>query len=274
MVDIFVAKTNSPLTFKHCFNILKEQINEFNFVFTKQGIIIQQINKIKDMYIDLFLEADKFEEYTYNYSKPEIVIGVNVLSIFKILKIITVKDSSLVLRITETELGLSSKLSHDLHLEILNTKRGQMSKTRCDKLDVNRVVFDKFDINSYDLVVDISSQDFQEIINKLKNLGNKNSKEQYVDICYTSGVLSFIIDDKEFGYTEITKEQIQLSNSTESKNKTNDTVNIVSIKLFKLMELMRCTSLTNHVLLYITTGKPLIICYAVGPLGNLYIKIN
>ena len=79
---IFNAECNYPLTFKHCFNILKEQISEFNFVFTKEGIQIQQQNNIKNTDIDIFLEASAFQNYEIKTEEP-IIIGVNILKVFR-----------------------------------------------------------------------------------------------------------------------------------------------------------------------------------------------
>lgn len=263
--DIIVVKSKSPLAFKHCFNILKEQITEFNLVFTEKGISIQQTNVVKNIDIDIFLPANNFEEYTYNAQTSEVVIGINIISIFKILKIVSIKDSGICLRITEYELGISNTMCQDLFIEIISACHKQNSKTKCEKLDVNRITFDHFDTSDYK-IIDIKSQDFQEIISKLKNLGNKSSKEQTVDIYYQNNTLSFIIDEQEFGYTEINKECNTCSDSKE--------MYLVSVKLYKLMDLMRCTSLTNYVLIYLSNDKPLIIKYAVGTLGDMFIKLN
>lgn len=290
---IFNAECNYPLTFKHCFNILKEQISEFNFVFTKEGIQIQQQNNIKNTDIDIFLEASAFQNYEIKTEEP-IIIGVNILNVFRIFKIITVKDSGLQFRVIESENFNGN--TRDLYIDIINSKHAQISTTRCNKIDLNLIQFPHFNLSDYHAVVDISSQDFQEIINKLKNLGNKNSKEQDTIICYDNKYLSFIVDEGEYGSPSIISKEIKNNAPCGFRNTTEDNVNnevsnsaelntniitnidsvsySISVKLFKLMELMRCTSLTTHVIMYIDNDKPLIIHYSVGILGYMMIRLN
>jgi len=215
MSTIFCAESNAPLTFKYCFNILKEQINEFNFVFTKDGIKIQEHNPIKNTDIDIFLRADTFQKYDLRTKDP-IIIGVNIPNIFKIFKVITVKDSGIRFKVVESE--DFNGHTRELSIEIINTKHSQTISVRCVKIDVNYNTNVNIDTSGYPVVIDINSQDFQEIINKLKNLGNKNSKDQDTIIYYDGHVLNFIIDEGEFGTPSVISKEYKGAPSTDTSS--------------------------------------------------------
>jgi DNA polymerase III sliding clamp (beta) subunit (PCNA family) len=98
--NIFEFRTTQCQPFKILFDILKESVSSGNIYFTNEGIKIRTADRSNTQYIDVFLEAEKFDHYYYKISDdPDIIeeayININIINLNTVLKSITASDNIL-----------------------------------------------------------------------------------------------------------------------------------------------------------------------------------
>jgi len=98
--NIFEFRTTQCQPFKILFDILKESVSSGNIYFTHEGIKIRTNDRGDTQFIDVFLEADKFDHYYYKISDdPDIIeeayININIINLNTVLKSITASDNVL-----------------------------------------------------------------------------------------------------------------------------------------------------------------------------------
>ena len=138
------------------FEVLKDIINDVNVYFTPQGIKVVSLDTAHVTLINMFLPAENFEEYSCD---TEIIAGINLTNMYKLLKSVTNNDS------------LRMKIDdHDiLEIEIENTVKHSTTKFRLKLLDINEDDLTVPDIEM-DLVTTLPSVDFQRVARDMANL--------------------------------------------------------------------------------------------------------
>ena len=124
--------------------------------FTPQGIKVVSLDTAHVTLINMFLPAENFEEYSCD---TEIIAGINLTNMYKLLKSVTNNDS------------LRMKIDdHDiLEIEIENTVKHSTTKFRLKLLDINEDDLTVPDIEM-DLVTTLPSVDFQRVARDMANL--------------------------------------------------------------------------------------------------------
>ena len=74
-------KTIQASALKSAFEVLKDILNDVNVYFTPKGVQILTLDTARVALIDMFLDANNFEEY---YCEANIVAGINVTNMFKL----------------------------------------------------------------------------------------------------------------------------------------------------------------------------------------------
>ena len=138
------------------FEVLKDIINDVNVYFTPLGIKVISLDTAHVTLINMFLPAENFEEYSCD---TEIIAGINLTNMYKLLKSVTNNDS------------LRMKIDdHDiLEIEIENTVKHSTTKFRLKLLDINEDDLSVPDIDM-DLVTTLPSVDFQRVARDMANL--------------------------------------------------------------------------------------------------------
>ena len=72
------------------FEVLKDIINDVNVYFTPQGIKVITLDTAHVTLVHMFLPAENFEEYSCD---SDIIAGVNLSNVYKLLKSVTNNDS-------------------------------------------------------------------------------------------------------------------------------------------------------------------------------------
>ena len=89
--NVLTLKTVQISPFRTLMTALKDILVETNITFTSEGIKIISMDKSHTVVVHLFLNASNFEYF--DCKKEKIVIGVNVLHLFKIINTIDNDDT-------------------------------------------------------------------------------------------------------------------------------------------------------------------------------------
>ena len=82
-------KTIQASAFKNIFEVLKDILNDVNVSFSKKGIHMLTLDNARTAMVELFLDANQFEEYS---CENEIIVGINTTNVFRVLKSVTTND--------------------------------------------------------------------------------------------------------------------------------------------------------------------------------------
>ena len=151
-------KTIQASALKSAFEVLKDILNDVNVYFTKKGVQILTLDTARVALIDMFLDANNFEEY---YCEANIVAGINVTNMFKLLKFISNNDT----------LTVEIKTREYLDIRIENTLKRSDTRFQLKLLDINEDQIDVPTINMA-VVTTMPSIDFQRICRDMNNIGS------------------------------------------------------------------------------------------------------
>jgi proliferating cell nuclear antigen len=160
-------KTIQANSIKAVFEVLKDIINDVNFVFTSTGVSVTTLDTAKVTFINMFLDASNFELYE---CPDKITAGLNISNTFKLLKMIGNNDT--------LELGIDPKME-TLDMVIENIQKKSRTSFSMKLLDINEEEFSITDINHSGIRTTIPSVSFQRIIRDMSNFANQ------VEICRT-----------------------------------------------------------------------------------------
>ena len=210
------------------------------------AIKLTTINSTKIAIINLFLNAEKFEEYI---CEERINIGLNLVSVFKILK--GSKHSDIV----------SFKILKDdpnfLTIKTVNSIKKISIESKIKLLDMDEKIYNIPDIN-FDSYITMPSGDFQNYITELSNVSDEvnfksNSKEL---ILFTKG--------------DFAEQTINIKQSNEHiKEDSQDIYQMGNFKIKYIQLFTKSTNLCGTIEIYLKTGFPLTILYSVANLGQI-----
>jgi proliferating cell nuclear antigen len=164
-------KTIQASAVKSAFEVLKDILNDVNVYFTKKGVQVLTLDTARVALVDMFLDADNFEEY---YCEADMVAGINVTNMFKLLKFISNNDTLTV--------EINSREYLDIRIE--NTIKRTDTRFKLKLLDINEDQIEVPDIKMA-VVTTMQSIDFQRICRDMNNLA--------VDLEITRNNTQFII---------------------------------------------------------------------------------
>jgi len=149
-------KTVQASAFKSIFEVLKDVLNDVNIVFSPSGMNILTLDTARVALIDLTLASENFEEYE---CEREIVVGVNMSNLFKLLKIISNNDT--------LELNVVNRDA--LNIKIENAEKSSVTTFNLKLLDINddRIEMPDVPIES---ITTLTSVDFQRLCRDMGNI--------------------------------------------------------------------------------------------------------
>ena len=226
------------------FESLKNILCDVNFTADKQGIKLTTIDNTKCAIVNLFLYADKFEEYTCeNY----INIGLNLVSIFKILKGSKHSDT------------ISFTIYKDeptyITIKTINTNKKTVIESKVKILDMDEKIYDIPNI-SFDSYITMPSSDFQTYISELANVSN--------NVYFKSNSKELVLSAKG----DFAEQSIKINESND--NFKNDEIyqeGLFNIKYILLF--CKSTNLCSTIEIYLKTEYPLTILYNIANLGKI-----
>ena len=157
---------------------LKDILLETNIIFNQEytdssgkvipaGIRVINMDKSHTILAHLFLDALKFEHFYCKY--PKIVIGVNMLHLFKLINTID-NDDTLTIYIEEKD--YSDGIVEYLGLKFEN---GDIKQSKIQKLKLIEPDEEELDMPSvkFSSIINLPSTDFQKIIRDLSNISER-----------------------------------------------------------------------------------------------------
>lgn len=92
MTTIFMFKTSEAFLIKTLIELLQHSIPTAGFEINASGIFLRSPDTQKRMIFDIELKRDNFDQYRYDYCEESIKIGLDISSLYRMLKIIKKKD--------------------------------------------------------------------------------------------------------------------------------------------------------------------------------------
>lgn len=242
-------KTEQAGAFRILIEALKEILTEANFIFDETGIKLMAMDSTHTILIHMKLEGCNFEFF---HCPKKIVIGVNMLNLFKLIK--TMGNSETL------TLFVDNEDENKLGILITNSEKNSQTVYKLNLLDIND---ENINIPPAEFETELSlpSGDFQKIIRDMINIGEhieiKSIGSQLVlncngDFASQETILGETNNGLKFSQTSPEELPIQ---------------GIFSLKY--LMLFTKCTNLCNQINLYIKNDYPLIIKYSVASLGDI-----
>ena len=245
---------------------LKDILLETNIIFNQEytdssgklipaGIRVINMDKSHTILAHLFLDALKFEHFYCKY--PKIVIGVNMLHLFKLINTID-NDDTLTIYIEEKD--YSDGIVEYLGLKFEN---GDIKQSKIQKLKLIEPDEEELDMPSvkFSSIINLPSTDFQKIIRDLSNISErleiKSVGNELVFSCTGPFASCKISRSESDGITEFVK-------------KCDDTSVIQGeFSLKNLSYFIKCTNLCNNIEMYLENDLPLVVKYNVASLGEI-----
>lgn len=231
-------------------------------VFKRDGIYIMTMNRSETIYVDLFLDASKFEDtngFVYNHDHDTFVTGIRIASLNKITKTL-VKDTIITLFVHKNDPNI-------LGVKFETNGKGVCSTHYIKTIDCN-VISDAPDLSAsrYQTVISMPSAFFQKLCRDTGNLCSTKVELKSHKNCFYITINDNITTNSEYCITE------NDDNLKYIVNKSSDTI-VQGDYTLKLLNLFtKCTTLSDYVLLHMHNELPLQLEYSVGALGR--IKLN
>jgi proliferating cell nuclear antigen len=253
--NVLVIKTIQIAPFRILMTALKDILLDTNITFTKEGMKIINMDKSHTILVYLFLKAENFEEY--ECLEDKIVIGVNMLHLFKLISSVD-NDDTLTIFIEKDDYneGIISNLG--LKFENGDIKQCKIQKLRLIEPDTEELELPEVNFTS---ILNMPSSDFQKIIRDLANISEK------LEIKSAGDELIFLCTG-QFAKAEIRRSE---NNGSMQFIQKQDAAKIIQgeFSLKNLVYFIKCTNLCNHIELYLENDLPLIVKYNVASLGEI-----
>lgn len=223
---------------------LKEVLTDVNIHFDKTGFRIMSIDSKKIAFVHLQLEAEKFENF---HCPTQFTIGVNMLSLHKLLK--TISNSDII------TLYIEKEDFHKLGIRIENTDKKIRSTSRLKLLDLDEDGLTIPDI-TFDSVFNMPCQDFQKHCRDLNTIAD-------VVCVYSRGDVFTMSAEGDFA-----EQEIEIGEETEdSKKRESSLIGKYPLKYLNLF--CKSSGLCPTIEIYLKENFPIILIYAVANLGQV-----
>tara|TARA_B100001094_G_scaffold332511_1_gene404939 strand:- start:1081 stop:1884 length:804 start_codon:yes stop_codon:yes gene_type:complete len=242
-------KTEQAGAFRILVEALKEILTEANFIFDESGIKLMAMDSTRTILIHMKLEEGNFEFF---HCPNKIVVGVNMLNFFKLIKTMGNSES--------LTLFIEKNNENKLGILINNSEKNSQTIYKLNMMDIpdENITIPPA---SFDTELSLPSGDFQKIIRDMINIGEnieiKSIGSQLILNC--SG--DFASQETILGET---------NNGLKYKQAADESLPIQGLFSLKYLILFtKCTNLCNQINIYIKNDYPLIIKYLVASLGTI-----
>jgi len=230
---------------------LKEILTDINFNFDETGLSVMNMDPGKISFVTLKLHADKFDKY---YCPNELPIGVNMLSLHKLLKTIGNNDT-VCMYVTEEK-------PDELAIKIQNKKKRINNNLYYNLLDVDVVTFDIPEVD-YDAHIMMPCGDFQKYCRELGTV---------------SSSVTLLTSNKKFSMSvdgQFARQKLEIEESDDStiiiETANPDTEDIpmgtYSLKFLNLF--CKSSTLCQTIQIYVKKDEYIVLVYSVASLGTL-----
>lgn len=269
---VLEVKTLQISAFRVLIEALKEILKDGTLKFTpvfydpdgeinkSSGISIVAMNQSTSVLIRLKLPAKNFEKFYVKSNKP-IMIGINMLCFYKLIKTISNDDQMLTLFLEENDMN-------HLGIKIENLEKNTSTTYKLNILDSE---FNDLNIqqSEFEAVVTMQSNDFQKIIRDMSNICDT------VNIAFIDGPSNkntLIFSGK--GEFASQKTVLQAKECDTSENLEKDLIIQGVYDLRNLSLFSKCANLCQNIDLFMKNNYPLIIKYQIANLGHVFLVLS
>jgi proliferating cell nuclear antigen len=257
--NILYIQTVQIAPFRTLMAALKDILLETNITFTRDGIKIINMDKSHTILAHLNLDAKQFESFECKMDK--IVIGVNMLHLFKLINTID-NDDTLTIYIEHCDYTDGVVQYLGLKFENGDIKQQKYQKLRLiepehEELEVPHVTFSS--------VLNLPSSDFQKIIRDLSCISDKIEIRSIVG---NDGAELIFKCRGGFAEAEVWRAESDGSMQYLKKQDENKIIQGV-FSLKNLGYFIKCTNLCSQIELYLENDLPLVVKYNVASLGEI-----
>jgi proliferating cell nuclear antigen len=246
-MSLLEIKTVQSGAIRVLFESLKDVLSDVNIHVTESYLKIVSMDGSKTAIVHLKLMASQFE--TFYCGEKSLSLGVNMMSLFKILK--SIKNNDIV---------TFSVKAHDttkLIITLANPDKFTKTVSVLKLLDIDDNLLNIPNVE-FDSILSIPSSDFQNYIRDLSVISNE------IVIESNDQALTLQVDG-DFASQCITVSQQQSNGLTVTREAhTSNKFNLKYLLLFT-----KSSNLCNNVELYLKSNFPLVMIYNVANLGQL-----
>jgi len=240
---LFRFKTVQTNAIRILFESLKNILSDVNFKADLTGLKLTTIDGTQSAIVNLHLMNDKFEEYI---CERPVNIGINLLSVFKILKGIKHTDT--------ISFTIYNKDESSMFIQSQNSDKKSTITSKIKLLDMDEKIYNIPDI-IFESYITMPSSDFQTYISDLANISS--------EIEFISNVNNLTL--KSVG--DFAEQMITINETNNDISNSEEQVGVYNIKYIQLFT--KSTNLCGTVEIYLKTGYPLTILYNVANLGQI-----
>ena len=244
---VLELKTVQSNAFRILIEALKEILTDANIEFDDSGMKISTMDASHTVLVHLKLDSDKFESYKCS---KKIIIGVNMLNFFKLIKTIGNSDT--------LTLFIESDNEEKLGIKIENGEKNSVTNYKLNLMDLNEQTL-QVQPADFESIITMPSVEFQKIIRDMN-------------------VLADVVDIKSIGKQlifgckgDFASQETIIGEANSGMSFTVSGGGIVQ-GLFSLKYLVlftKCTNLCQSIEVYLRNDYPLIIKYTVASLGAI-----
>lgn len=256
------VRTVQVVAFKTLIEAMKELLTDTCIEFDEQGMKITAVDSSRIVLVHLRLDADKFEHYYAKNVPGNIVIGVNMINLHKLIKTCNGNDT--------LSFSMDASDTNHLSIKIENADRNTRTVFKLSLLDLDKetISIDPAEFNS---VISMPSTDLQKICRDMHNIASlveiRNVGSELIFSCSGEFVKQETTLSDASNFTML---QSNASNGDELIG-SNGEMEIVQ-GIFSLKHLVlftKCTNLSSTVELYLKNDYALIVKYRVSSLGEI-----
>jgi proliferating cell nuclear antigen len=227
------------------FEVLKEILHDTNIIFDETGVKLMTMDGSHVSLIHMKLDANNFEKY---HCPSKIVVGLNMLSMFKLIKCVGSHDTVI--------LSVKKAQPHELDIRIENADKNAVTEYQLKLLDIDAEEI-SIDDQVFESVITMPSQYFQRLCRDMANIGDsvhiKSQGDTFVLRCE---------GDFAKQETTITEKTDSMTMLTKSEDVIEGKFSLKYLNLFT-----KSTNLCNTIEIYMKKNFPLILEYNVASLG-------
>ena len=261
--NILTIQTVQIAPFRTLMTALKDILLETNITFTQNGIKIINMDKSHTILAHLSLKADRFETYECKHDK--VIIGVNMLHLFKLINTID-NDDTLTIYIEESDYSDGVVQFLGLKFENGDIKQQKIQKLRLIEPDSEELSVPDVTFSS---VLNLPSVDFQKIIRDLSCISDKI---EIRSIATDSGAELIFKCRGGFAEAEIKRAESDGSMQYVQKQASNKIIQ-GEFSLKNLGYFIKCTNLCNQIEIFLENNRPLVVKYNVASLGEINLAL-
>tara|TARA_Y100000389_G_scaffold136750_1_gene134331 strand:+ start:2551 stop:3336 length:786 start_codon:yes stop_codon:yes gene_type:complete len=243
---ILKIQTVQSTVIKTLCDVLKETLNDINFIFDENGIKVMAMDGSHVALVHLKLLAKNFEHY---FCEKRIQVGLNMSHLFKIIKTVTTMDF--------ITFFIKRHNQHEFGIQIQNSDKNTNTTFYLKMLDIDddEITIPGIEIES---MITMPSNDFQRMTRDMLNISDNI-------VMSTSDNMLRLECKGDFASQEtcIGNSNHGLTCSTHTES-VSGTFSLKYINLFT-----KATNLSNIVELYLKKDYPLMLKYAVANLGQI-----